>query len=186
MKVFINPGHALSGNPDPGAVNPDNGMRECDIAMTVGCLAADYLQKAGCEVTVLQSNNLIGESPEYPNIVATANASDADIFVSLHCNAANGDARGSEVEVYDNNGGEACVLAQCILEQIVTSLGTTDRGLKDRSGLAVLRGTSMPAVLVELAFIDNPDDAKLLANCQDDFARAVARGVTDYERKVMV
>ena len=38
----------------------------------------------------------------------------------------------------------------------------------------------MPAVLVELAFIDNEDDATLLGERQDDFARAIARGVTDY------
>ena len=38
----------------------------------------------------------------------------------------------------------------------------------------------MPAVLVETAFIDNPDDAKLLVEREDDFARAIARGVTDY------
>ena len=61
------------------------------------------------------------------------------------------------------------------------SLDTTDRGLKDRPGLYVLKHTDMPAVLVELAFIDNEDDAALLRDNQDDFARAIARGVTDYE-----
>ena len=41
----------------------------------------------------------------------------------------------------------------------------------------------MPAVLVECAFIDNPHDAKLLVDKEDDFARAIARGVTDYVAK---
>ena len=44
----------------------------------------------------------------------------------------------------------------------------------------VLKNTNMPAVLVELAFISNEDDEKILRNNQDDFARAIARGVTDY------
>lgn len=40
MNVFINPGHAPNGNPDPGAVNGTTGLRECDVALAVGNLAA--------------------------------------------------------------------------------------------------------------------------------------------------
>jgi N-acetylmuramoyl-L-alanine amidase len=39
----------------------------------------------------------------------------------------------------------------------------------------------MPEILVETAFIDNEEDVQLLINNKDDFARAIARGVTDYE-----
>ena len=60
------------------------------------------------------------------------------------------------------------------------SLDTLDRGLKARTDLAVLNGTDMPAVLVEMAFIDEENDAILLRDRQDDFARAIARGVTDF------
>ena len=80
-----------------------------------------------------------------------------------------------------SEGGRAEQLAECIQRQIVDSLDTTDRGLKERPELIVLRATDMPAVLVELAFIDNDEDAELLMTRQDDFARAIARGVTDYE-----
>jgi N-acetylmuramoyl-L-alanine amidase len=47
--------------------------------------------------------------------------------------------------------------------------------------LLVLKYTDMPACLVEMAFIDNDDDAALLADKQDEFARAIACGITDYE-----
>ena len=57
-----------------------------------------------------------------------------------------------------------------------------DRGVKANPKLFVLQYTAMPAVLVELGFISNEGDEDLLQNCQDDFARAVARGVTDYEQ----
>ena len=77
----------------------------------------------------------------------------------------------------------AVPLAQCIQDQIVQSLGTVDRGLKERPGLIVLKHTCMPAVLIETAFIDNTDDAELLTNNRDDFARAIARGITDYEQQ---
>ena len=55
-----------------------------------------------------------------------------------------------------------------------------DRGLKERSNLGVLKYTNMPAVLVEIGFIDNESDHEVLINHKDDIARAIARGVTDY------
>ena len=48
----------------------------------------------------------------------------------------------------------------------------------------MLKYTDMPAVLVEMAFIDNDEDAALLTGKTDEFARAIARGVTDYEQSL--
>ena len=183
MKVFLNPGHDLVH--DSGAVNPETGLRECEVAAVVGDLVKKYLENAGCEVRMLQSDNLNWESVyadrQDCSVCDCANEWPADIFVSIHCNAANGRAHGTETLIY-SDGGEAEKLASCIQRQIVDSLGTTDRGLKERPELIVLRATDMPAVLVELAFIDNDEDAELLMTRQDDFARAIARGVTDYEQ----
>ena len=177
-KVFINPGH-MPGV-DPGAVNEIHGETEADVVAEIGELVAEYLTKAGCECQVLQSDNLDGESPEYPNICRTANQWTADLFVSIHCNAAaNEQAKGTEVLIY-NKWSRAEDLAECIQKQIIDSLGTVDRGVKVNQHLAVLRETVMPAVLVEVAFISNEDDVQLLINNQDDIARAIARGVTDY------
>ena len=172
MKVFLNPGHAPDGNPDPGACGC--GLRECDVAKSVADLVERYLVKAGVEVVGnMQDDSLYA-------ITSAANGSDADVFVSIHCNAFNGSANGTETCVYPGSvRGQQ--LGNCIQRQIVDSLDTTDRGLKDRGELYVLKRTDMPAVLVELAFIDNEDDAVLLRDNQDDFARAIARGVTDYE-----
>ena len=60
--------------------------------------------------------------------------------------------------------------------------GYLDRGIKERPSLCVLRETMMPAALVELGFIDSAD-VWLLKEHQEDMARAVARGVTDYFRE---
>jgi len=87
---------------------------------------------------------------------------------------------GTETLCYADRG-HAGQLAHCIQDQIIGSLGTVDRGVKERPGLVVLRMTDMPAVLVELAFISNEGDAALLVNDKDEFARAIARGITDYE-----
>ena len=176
MKVFLNAGHALDGNPDPGACG--YGLRECDVAKNVADLAAGYLTAAGVEVVgSLQSDSL-------HEVVTASNHSDADVFISIHCNACNGAANGTEVWHYYGSGAGAA-LARCIQNQIVTSLGTTDRGTKGAkpgvNGLYVLSNTDAVAVLVELAFIDHAGDAQLLRSRQDEFARAIARGVTDYE-----
>ena len=170
MKIFINPGHAPNGYPDPGATGFL--LRESDVAENVGSLACKYLNAAGVETEIMQSDSLT-------DIVNTANNSGADLFMSIHCNAFNGTAKGTETCVYSSSS-EGANFGQYVQKQIVNTFGTIDRGLKERPNLYVLNHTSMPAILVELAFIDNAEDNALLRNRQDDFARALARGVTDY------
>lgn len=72
-------------------------------------------------------------------------------------------------------------MARCIQAQIIDSMGMVDRGVKS-DGFYVLRNTDCPAVLVETAFISNADDEALLASekGKDDFARAIAVGITNY------
>ena len=178
MRVFLNPGHDLER--DSGAVNPRSGLRECDVAADISGLVKGYLEAAGCEVRMLQSDNLAGETPELPCVVDEVNGWSADVFVSLHCNAANGCAQGTETLVYVNKGKSA-QLAACIQSQIVDSLVTIDRGVKERPMLIVLNSTDMPAVLVEMAFVDNDEDAQILTERADEMARAIARGITDFE-----
>ena len=179
MQVFINPGHALNGNPDPGAVNERTGLRESDVAANVGVLVEKYLKAAGVGVCDVLQNDSLGY------VVNAANDSDADLFISIHCNSAES-RQASGTEVWACAGSTAGhKLARCIQDQIVGALGTTDRGVKTATpgvnGLYVLTNTDMPAALVELAFISNDSDEQLLAHKQDDFARAIARGVTDYQ-----
>lgn len=177
-KVFINPGHdqlELKGTSDydPGAVNEEMGLYENEIAAEVGRLVVGYLRGAGCDVKLLQHESL-------RKIYETANDWGADLFVSIHCNAfVDEGANGTEVLTYPDDE-EGKKLAACIQKQIIGTFGTVDRGVKLTSRLAVLNGTDMPAVLVEMAFISNESDAVLLRDRQDDFARAIARGVTDY------
>lgn len=189
MKVYINPGHDKKY--DSGAVNPATGLRECDVAAEVGALVVDYLEAAGCTCKLMQSDNLAPTSTgrsryadrQGPTVTETANDWDADIFVSIHCNSAEADeACGTETFAYDLDGGAGEKIATCIQDQIVDALNTVDRGVKANPKLFVLRYTAMPAVLVELGFISNAGDEELLATRQDDFARAIARGVTDYEQ----
>lgn len=178
LKVFINPGHDM--DLDPGACA--NGLREVDIALAIGEKVKKTMEVIGYPCQLIQSDNLNGETEGKPNVCATANNSGADIFISIHCNsAANISAKGTETLVY-STGGKAELLAKCIQTQIVNSLGTVDRGIKERPDLCVLRETSMPAVLVETAFISNQEDAYKLMYRIEEFANAIARGVTDAEK----
>ena len=184
MKVFINPGHASGGNPDPGCVNREENLRECDIALTVGSLTGKFLEAAGCRVKLLQSHNLATESPAYPSVTGEANRWLADVFISIHVNAGGG--RGAETFCYWQYGAGGR-LAACIQNQLVSAMQAIDnsyqdRGVKERKNLCVLRETYMPAALVELGFIDSAD-VRLLKEHQEDMARAVARGATDYFRE---
>ncbi len=168
MRVFINPGHDI--DLDSGAVNPNYGTRECDVARNAGKMLARYLQTAGCEVRTLQSDDL-------GLVCETSNEWGADIFVSLHCNAFNTVARGTETLYKSYNGQQ---LAQLIQNQIINSINTVDRGIKKRDDLWVLNGTDAVAVLVEMAFIDNDEDLEILNNDLDTIVRAIARGITDF------
>ena len=182
MRVFLNPGHAPCGCPDPGAVNSGTGLRECDVAKNIADLVEKHLTRAGVSV----SGNL--QSDDLWEVVRTANNLDVDVFVSIHCNAFNGVANGTEVWHY-HTSKYGKQLAEYIQRQIVGALGTADRGVKGaepgRNGLYVLTNTDAVSVLVETAFIDNAEDEVLLRTQQDEFARAIARGITDFEQETL-
>lgn len=172
MKVFINPGH--HPGIDSGAVNPTYGTKECDVVKEAGEMLADYLTNAGCEVRIMQDDNLVMVCDE-------SNEWGADVFVSLHCNASQSKLAVGTESYYKSFNGQR--LANYIQSQIIRSVQTTDRGVKPPppGGLYVLGATDAVAVLVEMAFIDNDADLQLLNNDLDKIVRAIARGVTDYQ-----
>lgn len=179
MLVYINPGHDIKY--DSGATG--YGLREADIALAVGKLLKSILEGIGINVMMRQSDNLNNDSSYSDRDVAVcpeANENGADIFVSLHCNAASTTAANGTECLYYPGSANSQLLSQCIQNQIVGSFGTTDRGIKERPNLIVLKSTDMPATLVEMAFISNQSDANLLSNYQYRFAAAIARGITDY------
>ena len=113
MKIFINPGH-MPGV-DSGAVNDKYGVTEAGIVKEIGAGVQQYLNRVGYDCLLVQSDNLCGESPGYTNICASANGWQADLFLSIHCNAAAAEeAQGTETLVYSSDSAEACSLAECI------------------------------------------------------------------------
>lgn len=167
MKIVVNGGH--EPNVDSGAVGSRS--TEAEVTQKLMLLVSAYLEKAGCKVMAVQTADLA-------EICNVTNRWGADILVSIHCNAFNQKAKGTETFAYYGSR-EGDFLAHHIQSQIVTSLATTNRGVKE-AGFYVLKHTKCTAVLVETAFIDNKGDEQLLLDKTDEFARAIARGVTDY------
>ncbi len=182
-KIYIDQGHNPSGfNSGAGG----NGYREQDITYRVGILLYDLLSgdpsftarlSRPTEETVLGTSNMSSLVAR----VNDANSWGADIFISLHTNAAaSSAANGIETLVYDLNSPIASELAEDILESLVEITGFRSRGVKASPGLYVLRKTRMPAVLVEMGFITNPAEAELMAGSPELFARGIYNGILDY------
>ena len=188
MKVVIDPGHA-GRNIDPGAVNGSTGLQEADVALVISRQVASYLLNVGYEVKLTRTEWEQEETDDLSYRTALANDWGADIFISLHCNsAANQSAEGYEVWTSPGNTlGDK--LATRIYGQIAAEFpdraGRTDYSDGDpdkESRFYVLVHTDAPVCLVEMAFISNDEEVGLLADAvwQDRYARAIARGVTDY------
>ena len=170
MKISVNAGHYPTR--DSGAVG-QNGLQEADVVKNISELVCRYLREVGYNALFIQRNELY-------EITELSNDFCADLFISVHCNAAeNTSAQGTETFYGSDEGSK---LAQCIQSQIIDNLGTVDRGIKDGSRLYVIRNTNAIATLVEVEFISNEQGECMLAdlNKQDEFARAIARGITDY------
>ncbi len=118
-----------------------------------------------------------------------ANTVDADLFVSLHCNAdpdedlaGMPEASGAEIWIYPGSPKSA-KLAYCVGETLRATFPDEPwRGIKESAHLAVLRLTHMPAVLIETGFIDNSSTVRRLSDprVQDELAGAITDGLEAY------
>ncbi|MCQ2354985.1 MAG: N-acetylmuramoyl-L-alanine amidase [Clostridia bacterium] len=181
IKIYIDQGH----NPvNPNAGAEGNGLREQDIVYRIGRELADDLRAEGFDVrlsrptaaTQLGTSNTTSLQAR----VNEANRWGADYFISLHTNASSSpSATGTEALVY-SSPSRAASLARSILSSISAQTGLRNRGVNIRSGLYVLRKTAMPAVLLELGFITNPNDAALMNEQPDLFAAAITDGIINY------
>lgn len=184
IKVYIDQGHNPSGF-NTGAEG--NGLYEQDLTYEIGRRLYNLFLSNPDEFTPRLSrptpDTIRGTSNATSLIdrVNEANEWGADIFLSLHNNAAtNENASGNEALVYGPSATVANELAEDILEELTLTTGLRNRGIVYRPGLYVLKETNMPAVLVEMGFITNAYDAELLAYSPYLFSTGIYRGVLDY------
>ena len=182
VKIFIDQGHNPYGF-NSGAEG--NGLKEQDVTYNVGIYLAGILRQDE-RFEVLTSRTCISQVVGYNNRTSLeervwkANWWGADYFISIHCNSStNPNANGSEIYVYRSRT-RAYYMAEDVLTHIVEQLNLRDRGVKINPDFYVLRKTDMPAMLIELAFITNPEDAQKLATDQQIFAEAIYDGIVEY------
>ena len=108
-----------------------------------------------------------------------ANNAGVDLFVSIHRNSfpVDNEVEGVESLVYDLSGLKY-EMAQNINEQL-EGVGFVNLGVKARPNLVVLKRTKMPAVLVEVGFINSDTDNQLFDDNFQDIAQAIADGILD-------
>lgn len=169
--VVLDAGH---GGENPGAVY--NGRQEKDDALALTLAVGQILEANGVEVYYTRETDIF-ETPLQK--AQEANQTGADYFVSIHRNSSPlpNQYTGIETLVY-NRYGEAARLAYNINEEL-EEVGFENQGVNERTNLAVLRRTQMPAVLVEVGFINTEADNALLDARFDDVAQAIADGIID-------
>ena len=167
--IVLDAGHGGSdfGATYLGRMEKDDNLR---LTMAVG----DILQKAGQNVIYTRT----GDVYETPSQKAQeANAANADYFVSIHRNSSPYDNQYTGIEslVYDKYG-TAAKMAENINRQL-EKIGFVNHGVNERPNLAVLRHTNMPAVLVEVGFINTDRDNMLFDSRFQEIAQAIADGI---------
>lgn len=183
IKIFIDQGHNPAGFHNAGALG--NGLYEGDINYQAGIYLAnllsndyrfEYRLSRPLPTTVLGTNT----STSLAARVNMANEWPANYFLSLHCNAnVNPSINGTEMYIYQFNT-QANWLAQHIINGIVRNTRLRDNGIRENKSLYVLRNTKMPAVLVEMGYLTNFNDAMILRDNLWNVAYGIYLGLLSY------
>ena len=172
--IVVDPGH---GGSDPGAVGA-SGIQEKVINLAVAQRLVALLEEAGAEVIMTRKGD---QSVTNLQRVEIANQAKGDIYISIHANAyANNESNGTETHYCSENSYSSAsrYLAHQLQSELVSALNLRDRGVKQNS-YYILKNTKMPAALVEMAFLTNPEEEEILksAEMQTKAALALYRGL---------
>lgn len=167
--VVIDAGH---GGADPGAVY--QGRQEKDDTLALSLAVGQILEQNGVEVYYTRTTDVY-ESPTRK--AQEGNAVQGDYFVSIHRNSSPypNQYTGVETLVY-NRYSEAARLAYNINTRL-EQLGFENQGINEQTNLVVLNKTQMPAVLVEVGFINTDADNRLFDERFDEIAQGIADGI---------
>ncbi len=177
MRINVHAGHNPAGKVACGAVGLINESTE---ARRVKDEVISQLRELGRTVYDCTVDDAAGGSDNLQQIVAKCNAHEVDLDVSIHFNAGakdekgNGKTTGVEVLLYSNSS-RAYGWAEKVC-QAIAALGFKNRGLKYRPGLAFLKNTKSPAMLIECCFVDDRDDVQLYD--YRSMASAIVYGIT--------
>jgi N-acetylmuramoyl-L-alanine amidase len=183
MLIVIDPGHGWSnsvdGKYDPGAVSGSES--EAKIVMAWAATLKFLLVQKGLTVKLTRTSDT--DHAKLSRRISAANAAGADLYISLHCNAASASARGTET-LYRDGADKA--LAKVIQAAAIKAFRSFDQEWKDRGvkpesesarGKLAVFGMNCPAALLEIGFISNSQDRVLML--RKDVRVAVCQAIAD-------
>ncbi|WP_342556047.1 N-acetylmuramoyl-L-alanine amidase family protein [Paenibacillus sp. FSL R7-0652] len=173
--VVIDAGH---GGKDPGTIGISNTQEKnftLPLALKVQAL---LLQEPDIEVVMTRETDVY---PTRPERVQLANTLNADVFVSIHGNSVKASPQSSGTETYYYKRSSSKQLADIVHKHLIEALGFKDRKVKN-GNLEVLRNTTMPAVLLEIGFLSNPDEEQAMfsESVQNKAAQAIVDGIKEF------
>ena len=192
--VYLDAGH---GGYDPGASY--FGISEKSLNLAIQSRVKAKLEAEGYQVVTTRTSDTYVDLTDRSR---AANASESDIFVSIHINASGSSAaQGIETYYYQPYAeypsrinatyhanptrlSMSDTLANAIQSSLINATGAQNQGVK-RQTFAVLRETTAPAVLLELGFLSNPQEAARLNTSayQETLANAIVAGIKSYYEK---
>ncbi len=180
--IAIDPGH---GGSDSGALGAYS--KEKDVTLAISKKVASLLSAAGANVVMTRTTDVDVYAP-YDGAVEElqarcniANAAKADVFVCIHIDSFDSPSAGGVTAYYNSKTPYDYGLANYIHLQNMKATNFPDRGVKT-ANFYVLLHTNMPATLLELGFISNPDEERALNSDaqQQNFAESIVKGLADY------
>lgn len=175
-KWCLDAGH---GGSDPGAIGSI--LKEKDVTLTIVKKIGKLLAQNEEQVIYTRQTDTFVELEERAQF---ANFNKADYFISIHNNAfKNSESNGTETYVYSKMDESTFKLAESVQRELVKSIGRKDRGVKENN-YKVLVKTTMPAILIEVAFITNPEEQALLNSDSflDKVAVSIVKGLLQHTK----
>lgn len=168
-KIVLDAGH---GGADPGAIYQNRQEKDDTLALTLA--VGERLKAAGVDVVYTRKEDVYQTPFEKAQI---GNKTSSDYFISIHRNSSStaNQYQGVEVLVYDKSGSKL-TMAEDILGAM-GNIGFREIGVQARPGLVVLRRTKMPALLLEIGFINSENDNRLFDEKRDEIAEAIAGAI---------
>jgi N-acetylmuramoyl-L-alanine amidase len=185
-KITIDPGH---GGSDSGAIGP-TGVMEKSVTLRVAQELRRLLVAEGATVYMTRETDTEvspkgADASDIEELQARCdipNQNGSDIFVSIHMDSfTNGAAKGTTGYYYSLGSKRSRELADKIRSGVIDQLGTQSRGTQS-CNFYVVKHTDMPATLVEVAFISNPSEERLM-NSEAGIKKAaqgIADGIADF------
>ena len=218
-KVVIDAGH---GGNDPGAIGR-NGLKEKDVNLDIGKRLSSFLRAEGVQTVLTRSTD---KFIPLSTRVSIANRSGADLFISIHSNAARSrslcgfevyyvapgvsdskravlTARSASLNlkdtvfssdtqdlraivwdmIYTNNRAESIELSRSLCKVMDTSNDANILGVKN-ARFQVLKGITMPGILIEVGFVSNLNEERLLktASYREKLAAGILEGIREYSQ----